>query len=203
MEEKKRATGMMIHGFAVAHALTAGVLAQTLVGDEAALTALTVAMIIAVAKVNGVKWGSGAALSFFGLFVGGYMSLRGTAFLFKWIPGIGNVANAGLTFTSTEIVGWAVYLFIKKGKTDPQSITKEEKKALWNEAKDMREKEEDESRRLYHSMGEADEEEYKSIMKQLRSKELTEEQRDELVERLADIAGSSALLHSAWLWRPS
>ena len=99
--------------------------------------------------------GAGAALSFWGLFVGGYMSLRGTAFLFKWIPVMGNAANAGLTFVSTEIVGWAVYLFISKGKTDPQTMTKEEKNALWSEAKDMREKEEDESRRLYHSMKEA------------------------------------------------
>ncbi len=50
MECDKRMTGILIHTFAIAHALTAALLAQTLVGDEAALTALTVAMIISVAK---------------------------------------------------------------------------------------------------------------------------------------------------------
>lgn len=188
MDDKKKITGMMIHGFATAHAFTSAVLSQTFVGDEAVLTALTVAMIIAVAKVNGVKWGSGAALKFLGFYAGGYIGLRGATLLVKWIPGVGNAVNSAVTFTTTEVLGWAVYLFLKKGKTDPQSLTKEEKTALWNEAKEVREKEAVESKRLYHSMGKEDEEEYKNIIKQLRSSELTEEQRDGLVERLVDIA---------------
>ena len=61
MDSKKKMTGMMIHGFAVAHAVAAALLAQTLVGDEAVLTALTIAMIIAVARMNGADWDTGAA----------------------------------------------------------------------------------------------------------------------------------------------
>lgn len=189
MDEKKRMSGMMIHGFAVAHALTAALLAQTLVGDEAALTALTVAMIIAVAKLNGADWDSGAALAFLGVFIGGYLGVRGATFLVKWIPGVGNAANAAVTFTTTEVLGWATYLFIKKGKGDPRAMTQAEKDSLWQEARNMREKEEAESKRLYESMSEEDKKEYKDIMSQLREKNLPENTRNYLLNRLESISG--------------
>lgn len=184
MDSKKKMTGMMIHGFAVAHALTAALLAQTLVGDEAVLTALTVAMIIAVAKMNGADWDTGMALAFLGIFIGGYVGVRGATFLIKWIPGIGNAANAAVTLTTTEVLGWATYLFIKKGKSNPKDMTEKEKEALWKEAKSMQKKEEQESKRLYDSMSEADKSEYKSIMNQLKTKNLPDETRSYLLNRL-------------------
>lgn len=184
MDSKKKMTGMMIHGFAVAHALTAALLAQTLVGDEAVLTALTVAMIIAVAKMNGADWDTGMALAFLGIFIGGYVGVRGATFLIKWIPGIGNAANAAVTLTTTEVLGWATYLFIKKGKSNPKDMTEKEKEALWKEAKSMQKEEEQESKRLYDSMSEADKSEYKSIMNQLKTKNLPDETRSYLLNRL-------------------
>lgn len=184
MDSKKKMTGMMIHGFALAHALTAALLAQTLVGDEATLTVLTVAMIIAVAKMNGADWDTGMALAFLGIFIGGYVGVRGATFLIKWIPGIGNAANAAVTFTTTEVLGWATYLFIKKGKSNPKDMTEKEKEALWKEARVMQRKEEQESRRLYDSMSEADKSEYRSIMDQLRARNLPDETRSYLLNRL-------------------
>ena len=184
MDSKKKMTGMMIHGFAVAHALTAALLAQTLVGDEAALTALTVAMIIAVAKMNGADWDTGMALAFLGIFIGGYVGVRGATFLIKWIPGIGNAANAAVTLTTTEVLGWATYLFIKKGKLNPKDMTKKEKETLWKEARAVQREEEQESRRLYNSMPEVDKSEYRSIMNQLREKNIPEETRSYLLNRL-------------------
>ncbi|MCM1154960.1 MAG: hypothetical protein NC392_06315 [Roseburia sp.] len=189
MDEKKRMTGMMIHGFAAAHAVTAALLAQTFVGDEAALTALTVAMIVAVARLNGADWDSGMALAFLGVFIGGYLGVRGATFLVKWIPGVGNAANAAVTFATTEVLGWATYLFIKKGKGDPKAMTQAEKDSLWAEAKNMREKEEAESKRLYESMSEADKKEYKDIMNQLKEKNLPESTRNYLLNRLETISG--------------
>lgn len=184
MDSKKKMTGMMIHGFAVAHALTAALLAQTLVGDEAALTALTVAMIIAVAKMNGADWDTGMALAFLGIFIGGYVGVRGATFLIKWIPGIGNAANAAVTLTTTEVLGWATYLFIKKGKLDPKDMTKKEKETLWKEARAVQREEEQKSKRLYNSMSEVDKSEYRSIMNQLREKNIPEETRSYLLNRL-------------------
>ena len=101
MNPEKRMSGFIIHGFAVAHAVVAALFAQTLVGDEAILTSLTVAMIISVARLNGAKWSAGEALAFLGIFIGYYVGTRGAAFLIKWIPGIGNAANATVTFATT------------------------------------------------------------------------------------------------------
>ena len=53
MDEKLRITHVLIHGFAAAHAATAATLSQTIVGDEAALTVLTISMIIAIARLHG------------------------------------------------------------------------------------------------------------------------------------------------------
>lgn len=184
MDSKKKMTGMIIHGFAVAHAAAAALLAQTLVGDEAVLTALTIAMIIAVAKMNGADWDTGAALAFLGICIGGYVGVRGATFLIKIIPGIGNVANATVTFTTTEVLGWATYLFIKKGNSDPRVMTKAEKKALWKEAKSMQKQEKQESKHLYDAMSDTDKNEYESIMKQLKIKDLPEETRSYLLSRL-------------------
>ena len=55
MNPQKRMSGFIIHGFAVAHAAAAALLAQTLLGDEPVLTALTIAMITAVAILNGAE----------------------------------------------------------------------------------------------------------------------------------------------------
>lgn len=186
MEEKKRMTGMMIHGFAIAHMVSAALLAQTIVGDEVVLTALTVAMIVAVAKMNGADWDSGAALAFLGVFAGSYIGVRGATTLVKWVPGIGNAANAAVTFVTTEVLGWATYLFIRKGKQNVKDMTKEEKDNLWKEAKEMRERETKESKRLYESMSNEDEAEYKDIMKQLKE-DLPENTRNYLLNRLESI----------------
>ena len=52
---EKKVTAITIHGFAVAPAATAFALAQTMVGDEAALTVLTIAMIECIARINDRK----------------------------------------------------------------------------------------------------------------------------------------------------
>lgn len=85
---------VIIHGFAIARAVTAATLSQTVIGDEAALTALTIAMIVGISRVYNRPWGVGNALAFLGCFAGFYLGTRGAVFLIKWIPGIGNAANA-------------------------------------------------------------------------------------------------------------
>ncbi len=52
MEYEKRLTGFSIHGFAVAHAVAAAALAQTLVGDEVVLTTITISMILVIDRIN-------------------------------------------------------------------------------------------------------------------------------------------------------
>lgn len=184
---KKRVTGFIIHGFAVSHAIAAASLSQTLLGDEAVLTALTVAMILTIAKVNGRDWDVGEALSFLGVLAGWYLGTRGAVFLIKWIPGVGNAANSVTTFAVTEALGWATYILIKEGKK-PSDINSEEAKILRKNAEEMRKQEHELNKQLYEKMSSEDKNEFESIMKQLRNKELPEETRNYLIKRIEDIS---------------
>ena len=187
MVNKKKLTGFIIHGFAVAHAATAFTLAQTLVGDEAALTALTIAMIVTVAKINGADWSVSKAFSYLGVFAGGYFGSRGAVFLIKWIPGIGNLANATVSFALTEAMGWATYLIIQKSK-DPENLSKKDAAAIWKEAKVMREEEKGKMKKLYESMNPEEKNEFDNIMNQLQNKDLPKETIDYLSSRLEAIS---------------
>ena len=188
MADNKLATGVVIHGFAVAHAATAALLAQTMIGDEAALTALTGAMIVTIAKMNGAHWGVGKARKFLGLFIGNYAGTRGAAFLIKWIPGIGNAANAAVTFTITEVLGWATYAFVKDdGNRDPESMTKNERDNLWKKARDMREQESANSERIYNSMSASDKKEYDDAIRELKKTNLTESERNRLIDKIDEL----------------
>lgn len=188
MDAEKKMTGFLIHGFAVAHGAAAFAFSQTIIGDEAILTALTVAMIISVARLNGAKWSHGEALAFLGIFIGTYVGTRGGALLLKWIPGIGNIANAGVSFLTTEALGWATYLFISKGLHNPEDLSKEDRKLLWREAKKMRNKERKNSEEAYTNMNTADKKEFERIMHLLRKSDLSDRERELCLDELEEIA---------------
>ena len=192
MADNKQATALVIHSFAVAHAATAALLAQTVIGDEAALTALTGSMIVTIVKMNGKHWTIGKALKFLGLFIGQYAGTRGAAFLIKWIPGIGNAANAITTFTITEVLGWTTYAFVSSGNDDFDSMSKSERDNLWKQAQKMREDEAAKSKKLYDSMSDEDKRAYDAAMKELRNKDISDTRRDELTDEINRIASKYA-----------
>lgn len=184
---EKRLTGFIIHGFAVAHAAAAALLSQTIVGDEAVLTALTISMIVCIARANNRSWGAADALSVVGVLAGWYLGTRGALFLVKWIPGIGNAANAVTTFGVTELLGWTAYVLVKSGK-NPRDVTPEEREQIRRQAEQLKETEHEESKRLYEKMTAQDKEEYDEIMKQLRNKALPDSTIKYLTGRLEAIA---------------
>ena len=57
-----------------------------------------------------------------GIFAGKYIGIRGATFLVKWIPFLGNVVNAAVTFATTELLGWATYAFVSKGMQNPSEF---------------------------------------------------------------------------------
>lgn len=190
MEEtnyEKRLSGFIIHGFAVAHAGAAALLAQTILGDEAVLTILTVTMIISISRINGREWGVGEALSVIGVLAGTYLGTRGLVFFVKWIPGIGNAANAISTFGVTEFLGWTTYILVKENK-NPKALSSKEKEDLAKQGKKLADEERESSKRLYEKMSVEDKREYQSIMKQLNNKDLPEETILYLSRRLEKIA---------------
>ena len=162
---QRRITAIMIHGFAAAHAAVAFTLSQTMVGDEIALTGLTIAMIECIARVNDRKWGVGEALAVIGVMSGGYIGTRLGVALIKWIPGLGNGANAAATFATTEILGWIAYTLVKQDKS-PSRLTKKEKEELKKEAENL--KNDKTGEELYEKMSAEDKKEFNELMKQFR-----------------------------------
>ena len=93
------------------HALVAGLLANTAVGDTPLLSAMTILMIMHIAKRCGhrIGWQDAfvVALKAFGRVVGVFILGK----LLFWLPGIGNVANAVEAFIVTQAVGWSAFCF--------------------------------------------------------------------------------------------
>lgn len=167
---------VIIHGFALAHAITAAALSQTLVGDEAALTAMTTAMIIVIALLYGRSYSIGKALALIGTFGGFYLGTRGAVFLIKWIPGIGNAANAITTTVVTEMLGWATYIIVKSGQ-DPENITKKQAKEIWKKAGELRvemKSEQEKIKNAIERMTISDKALYNSLMEELKDKYTSE-----------------------------
>lgn len=182
---EKRITALIIHGFAVAHAATAFTLAQTILGDELALTVLTIAMIECVARVNDRKWGVADALAVIGVLAGGYVGTRlGVAFI-KWIPGLGNGANAAATFTTTEILGWIAYTLVKQDK-NPSKLTKKEKEELIREAEKLSNDKTGEE--LYGKMSSQDKKKFNALVAQFRRIQREDDaKREDLIQQISEI----------------
>ena len=187
MQANKRMTGFFINAFARAHASAAAWFAQTIVGDEAILINLTTAMIVSIAKINGQKWSRSKALSFLGLFIGKYIVARSATFLVKWLPGLGNVVNSGVSYSTTEVLGWATYLFVTRGIPDTSCLSDENIDNLWKEAHQL--KNEDNMGRDYSSMNAHDKNKFDKIMKQLRDKNLADNELEHKLNQLEKIAG--------------
>lgn len=182
---EKRITAIIIHGFALAHAATAFALAQTIVGDEVALTVLTIAMIECIARVNDRKWGVAEALAVIGVLAGGYVGTRLGVALIKWVPGFGNGANAVATLATTELLGWIAYTLVKQDK-DPTKLTKKEKEAVQREAEELRNDKTGEE--LYNKMSAKDKKKFDSLMREFRElSEEDEEEREELIQKVSNI----------------
>lgn len=167
---------VLIHGFAVAHGVTAAALSQTMGGDDAALTILTITMMVSISRVYNRPWGVGEGLAVLGCFAGFYVGTRGALFLVKWVPGIGNAANAITTMVITETLGWATYAIVKEGK-NPHEIDKSEAKSIWQKAKTLREEMKEEKERIKQvlkRMSVVDKTRYDLLMEKLKDKNLPE-----------------------------
>mgnify|MGYP000219033466 FL=1 len=181
---------VIIHSFATAHAIAAAALAQTLVGDEATLTALTIAMIIALSKLYQAPLSWGGALSFLGVFAGFYLGTRGATCLIKWVPGIGNTANALSTIFTTEVLGWATVYLLSRGR-DLSTVRKDEANHIIREGKALRKKNEAEKKRIDNivntKMTSGEKALYHSIMEQLKDENISDSERENLIRKLDEL----------------
>lgn len=187
MDLKLKIVHVMIHGFAAAHAVTAATLSQTMVGDEAALTVLTISMIIAIARLYGQTVEVGSALALLGTFAGFYLGTRGAVFFVKWIPFVGNAANAIATTVTTETLGWVTYYLVSRGKSI-ESVRKDEVNDLIKESKEHKKEHEQEWKELektIRKMKSDDKARYESLVSKLRKEGLSAEEQKQIEKELA------------------
>ena len=156
--------------------------------DETLLSNLTISMIIAVAKVTGIKWTSTEALYLLKTFMEYYLGNRGIALLVKWLPFIGSMINIYEIRQLTEALGWATYVFVSNRVEDSLSLTEEEKKQFWEKAKNLKESEEKKIKSIYAQMTTADKEEFDAILGKVKSEGLSEDEREACLTALEKIA---------------
>ncbi|MBQ6065020.1 MAG: hypothetical protein IJK87_15560 [Prevotella sp.] len=189
MDHKLTITHVMIHGFAAAHAVTAATLSQTMVGDEVALTTLTISMIIAISRLYNQPIEVGSAFALLGTFAGFYLGTRGAIFCIKWIPFVGNAANAIATTMTTETLGWVTYYIVSRGDSIG-NVTKDEVKELIrksNESKNEHEREWKRIRNIIKSMNSTDRTLYDSLMTSLKRENLSDFEQKEIEQQLTEL----------------
>jgi uncharacterized protein (DUF697 family) len=96
----------IIHGAASAAAAAASGLAQLPGSDNAVITPIQIAMIIAIAHAHGKNMEKAAALSVLSSVSAGIAGRTLSQFLIGWVPGFGNAMNATTAFAITEAIGW-------------------------------------------------------------------------------------------------
>ena len=106
----------IIHTAATKCAGTAGALAQgAVVGADAPfLTAIQTAMVNDLAKLFGHELDVADLLAYLGTQAGVTIGVVGAKAMLGWFPGIGNLANAVVTFMHTEALGWAAYKYFEE-----------------------------------------------------------------------------------------
>lgn len=189
MDHKLTITHVMIHGFAAAHAVTAAAFSQTIVGDEVALTTLTISMIIAISRLYNQPIEVGSAFALLGTFAGFYLGTRGAVFCVKWIPFVGNAANAIATTMTTETLGWVTYYIVSRGNS-VENVSKDKVKDLIRESEEYRAEHKKEWKRIrdiVRSMNSSDKALYNSLLTTLKKENLTELEQREIEWKLTEL----------------
>jgi hypothetical protein len=114
--ERRLAAVGIIGAGSVTAAATCAALTKTMLGDELALTAITVATVMALtSQVYGVTPDEGLALSGIATVAGKLIGIRGVTFLTKWIPGLGEGVNAAASAFHHGIIG-LVFMAMHEGQ---------------------------------------------------------------------------------------
>ena len=105
-QEQKESCQKIIHSAATA---AGGIGLSPIPGsDIAPLIAIQTTMIIALGRVFNVKIDKSYAASLAKTAIVGQIGKLVASQLLKLIPGLGSVANAGVAFSLTEVLGWDV-----------------------------------------------------------------------------------------------
>lgn len=175
---------LLIHVFAVANGGVAFTLANTALGDTLLVTGLTFYMIQRLAKIYDVEdVGAKQIVSQCAAYYAGpYI----TGKLLFWFPGVGNWANAATTVLLTETIGWTCVALFSSGRK-PQDLSGDEWKSVLRTARAKAEEDQKENKRLLRKMTAEDKRKIKEMTKELKNDNLTEEEKERLLESLKEL----------------
>ena len=110
--------------------------------------------------------------------------------MIKWVPGIGNTANALSTIFTTEVLGWATVYLLSRGR-DLSTVRKDEANHIIREGKALRKKNEAEKKRIDNivntKMTSGEKALYHSIMEQLKDENISDSERENLIRELDEL----------------
>lgn len=98
----------IIHGSTVAVSSIAGGLAQVPLADSAAIAPIQIGMIVALANVFNINISKSSAGAVLANKVAEYLGKAAVKTTLRFIPGAGNVANAVISASITEKMGWSI-----------------------------------------------------------------------------------------------
>ncbi len=98
----------IIHGSTLAISGIAGGLAQIPGSDSAAIAPIQIGMIMALANIFGVNITKSSAGAILANQIAEQAGRMGVKIVLRFIPGVGNVANAAVSAAITETMGWSI-----------------------------------------------------------------------------------------------
>ena len=113
-QHKTRTANLLIHAFALAHAAAAYVLIRNGLDDELVLTVLTIILLTLLPRLYGYPRDLSAAIALVGCFVGFFLGTQGAQLLFSRYPAHYEYIPSAVTFTVTELLGWAAFLIVSR-----------------------------------------------------------------------------------------
>ncbi|MDD2539304.1 MAG: hypothetical protein WC377_07310 [Bacteroidales bacterium] len=114
---KTGVTHLIIHSFALAHALACLLLHDTGFGDTFVLTCLTIAMVVVL-----IRYFDGPVEVIVGLlllasFAGFFLGTNGARWIQKMLPALPGIWSYVLTTTLvTEFLGWSIFFVVRRKK---------------------------------------------------------------------------------------
>jgi len=182
---------IIIHGFAVAAAACSAVTALVpffgpLAGDTIALTTITIAMTLSLANLFDKQLEEGALWSFGTVIVGMVFGVALAKGVISLIPGAGSAANAAITFTMHEAIGWGLFLIFERGG-DPTRMSKKELDAAIKDGKEKAKKEKEAYERMLNKLSPEARAEVERLQKEMADKNISEKGKQDMSDRIVAI----------------
>ena len=106
--EQKSNCNRIIHAAAVSAAAVGGGMAQLPGADVPVIIGIEISMTISLGAVFGISLNESSAKSIVVATIGTIAGRGISQALVGWIPGLGNLVNAGTAFGVVEALGWAI-----------------------------------------------------------------------------------------------